>query len=83
MILLGENSEKITAAIQNTKISKASSMQNVIQIALEDNEQLVNSNEQRVVLLSPSASSYDMFKSFEEKGDAFKACISSHSPLSP
>ena len=66
VILLGENSEKIETAITNTKICNVDSMKEAVSLAKEG-----------IVLLSPAAASYDMFKNFEEKGDAFKDCITS------
>jgi UDP-N-acetylmuramoylalanine--D-glutamate ligase len=69
VILFGEDSARIGDAIKtehpSINLHPATSMQEVVSIAKDVTPKGA------VCLLSPASPSYDMFKNFEEKGDAF------------
>src|SRR5699024_5558407 len=74
LILLGETKNIIenTAKKQGFKnITKADSLKTAILQAFE------RADTGDVVLLSPACASWDMFKSFEERGDLFKSIVGS------
>jgi len=67
LILIGEAADRMQEAFQGlTKISRAGSMREAVAIAAE----VTAPGE--TVLLSPGCSSFDMFKSFEERGRVFE-----------
>ncbi len=65
--------EALTAAKSTSTVLDAESMQEAVNIAKK--EPPATRNPQPVVLLSTASPSYNMFKNFEEKGDAFRQCI--------
>ncbi len=70
LILLGEAKEKIAQAFSpNKRIKMAENMKEAVNIAFKLAE------EGETVLLSPACSSYDMFKDFQERGEAFKEAV--------
>lgn len=70
LILIGEDADKIESALKNlVPISHANSMQDAVQMAAE----FAAKND--VVLLSPACASFDMFSSFEHRGNEFAKCV--------
>ncbi len=67
MVLIGEDAERIKTELNGLcEISQADSMKEAIRIAFE------NAHAGDLVLLSPACASFDMFNSFEERGQVFK-----------
>jgi UDP-N-acetylmuramoyl-L-alanine---L-glutamate ligase len=77
VILLGENGDKIAETIQSPhiKIHKTSSMQEAVKIAKNFIPNPTPNPQPPIVLLSPASPSYDMYKSYEEKGGEFASLI--------
>lgn len=70
LILIGEASDKIAAAVGNmTKTSFAASLKEAVSIA---HREAVKGD---IVLLSPACASFDMFKNFEDRGVKFKEIV--------
>jgi UDP-N-acetylmuramoylalanine--D-glutamate ligase len=74
LIFIGEAGKRILTEIEVFGISsnqcfKAVSFENAIEIAKDKTKKGC------ICLLSPAAASYDMFKNFEERGNAFKAMV--------
>ena len=74
LILLGKTAPKIKAAAEAagfTNIIMADDMETSVAKAFDVAEP------GDVVLLSPACASWDMYKSFEQRGDHFKSCVQS------
>lgn len=70
VVLIGEAKEKISAALANEfPIENASSLQDAVEKAC------ALARPGYSVLLSPMCSSYDMFKDYEDRGEAFKRIV--------
>jgi len=67
LILIGEDAERIKKELNGLcEIFQADSMKEAVRIAFE------NAQTGDLVLLSPACASFDMFNSFEERGQVFK-----------
>jgi UDP-N-acetylmuramoylalanine--D-glutamate ligase len=71
VVLLGEAKERFKDALTQVdylEILEASSLEEAVRLAYE---QAAGGP----VLFSPACASFDMFKNFEERGQAFKQCV--------
>lgn len=82
VILLGENKKKIRAALQGImnhelRIREAKTLHSAIEIAYRFAKTLVTSGYwlNTVVLFSPGAASFDMFRDYTDRGEAFKKVV--------
>ena len=72
LILLGEDAEKIHAALDGLlPIHRVKTMQQAVELA---NQQATQGS---VVLLSPACASFDMYQNYQHRGDDFIDCINS------
>ena len=70
MVVLGESADKLFSAFsQVVPIAKVSSLEEAVLTAFE------RASEGDVVLFSPGCASFDMFRNFEERGEAFKRIV--------
>ncbi len=70
LILMGEDAELIEQSLEGTlPIMRVPDMQSAVNLAGE------HAQENSVVLLSPACASFDMFTSFEQRGDVFADCV--------
>jgi len=70
MVLIGEDAEKIAAALNNVvPIQRASSLEDAVLMARKQ------AQPGDVVLLSPACASQDMFKDFNHRGDVFTSIV--------
>jgi UDP-N-acetylmuramoylalanine--D-glutamate ligase len=70
IVVMGEAAERIISEVGgNVPFIKASSMEEAVRIAYK------SSPPGGKVLLSPGCSSFDMFRSFEDRGDEFKKAV--------
>ena len=73
VILMGHTGEKIKEILEKTgftgEIKTVSSMDEAVTTA----GQLAKAGD--IVVLSPAAASFDMFKNFEERGERFAKCV--------
>jgi UDP-N-acetylmuramoylalanine--D-glutamate ligase len=73
-VLIGESAPELAAAFASAglaHIQRAASMQDAVQQASE----IARAQAPAVVLLSPAAASFDMFRDYEDRGAAFKAAV--------
>ena len=69
-ILFGEDAQPIEEAIKQSVMTlRVSSMQEAVSLA----DKKADAGD--IVLLSPACASFDMFKNFEARGDAFMKCV--------
>jgi UDP-N-acetylmuramoylalanine--D-glutamate ligase len=67
LVLIGEDAENIESQLKDTaKIIRSGSMEEAVNLSFENTEPGDS------VLLAPACASFDMFKSYEERGDIFK-----------
>ena len=72
LILIGEDADNIEDQLADTvPIERASSMDDAVRIGMD----AASSGDS--VLLAPACASFDMFRSFEDRGDAFKRAVMS------
>lgn len=72
LVLLGATADKIESAAREagfTNIMRASSLQEAVTISAGQ------AQEGDAVLLSPACASWDMFQSYEQRGNLFKECV--------
>jgi len=70
LILIGEDANQIESALDGLlPINKAQDMQGAVELA----NQLASNNS--IVLLSPACASFDMYCSFEHRGQTFTDCV--------
>lgn len=72
VVVIGEDAEKIESQLgRATEITRGSSLEDAVE------RSLAMAAEGDVVLLAPACASFDMFKSFEERGQVFKEAVAS------
>lgn len=72
IILLGESGHALAQKYQDNRFIITESLEKAIKIAQKEAEILAPS----IVLMSPSAASFDMFKNVYDRGDQFKLLVS-------
>lgn len=73
LILFGEDADDIEAVLDGVlPIDRVNSMSEAVVVAAQ------HAQAGDVVLLSPACASFDMFRSFEHRGDEFMASVQSH-----
>ena len=77
VIIYGESRNLLSKQIDvKNKPIKVVNVKDAVEIARKIAKKSVNSNSKSLsILLSPACSSYDMFKSYEERGLYFKKCV--------
>ena len=76
VILLGESGGRIGKTISKKKTASVNSMEESVQTCIKALHKPTNQQTNKpITLLSPASPSYDMFKNFEEKGNAFAASV--------
>ena len=73
VILMGESGHEIAKRYEDPRFEVAESLESAVNLAKTTAESLENS----VVVMSPSAASFDMFKDVYDRGDTFKKLINS------
>ncbi|MEI1692193.1 UDP-N-acetylmuramoyl-L-alanine--D-glutamate ligase [Acinetobacter nosocomialis] len=72
VVLIGEDALVIEQAIQGaTKILHAATLKEAVELCQRETQA------EDVVLLSPACASFDMFKSYNDRGQQFVACVNS------
>lgn len=75
LYLVGVTTDKIEAAVRdvdkNLPITKCTSLEEAVKAAYK------NASYGDVIIMSPACASFDMYKNFEERGNAFKTIVNS------
>ncbi len=70
LILIGEDADNIESQLSgHAEIVRAASLDDAVKKGFE------NTQAGDAVLLAPACASFDMFRSFEERGEVFKAAV--------
>ncbi|MBR2725275.1 UDP-N-acetylmuramoyl-L-alanine--D-glutamate ligase [Candidatus Saccharibacteria bacterium] len=77
IVLLGESGHELAKRYQDNRFTIVESLEEAINTAKTLAESLNTSDKNTIVLMSPSAASFDMFKNVYDRGDQFKNLISS------
>lgn len=72
LVLMGKTAEKIKDAAEKAGFTNITMCSNMEECVLKAYEQAEKGD---VVLLSPACASWDMYNSFEERGDHFRKCV--------
>ncbi len=78
VVLVGLMAERIGEVIKNKEIKILRGTKNMTEI-MEQVQSVARSGD--VVILSPAAASFDMFKNYKDRGDQFKAAVKSLASL--
>ena len=71
VILIGESGHELANRYQDSRFTLANSLEEAVQSAKQEAENLNSA----VVIMSPSAASFDMFENVYDRGDKFKKLI--------
>jgi UDP-N-acetylmuramoylalanine--D-glutamate ligase len=75
LVLIGEDADNIESQLRGTaEIIRAGSMEDTVRLGLDA------AKPGDSVLLAPACASFDMFKSFEERGSIFKKAVNDVAP---
>jgi UDP-N-acetylmuramoylalanine--D-glutamate ligase len=72
--LIGQAAGEFSDTLRDkAPVTMAGNLEAAVKLAFEDAR--ASGEPHPVVLLSPACASYDQFRSYEERGDKFKACV--------
>lgn len=71
IVLIGESGHELANRYQDSRFIATESLEQAVNIAKSNAEKLENS----VIIMSPAAASFDMFKNVYDRGDQFKKLI--------
>ena len=73
IVLLGESGHELASRYEDPRFIVTKSLKEAVETAKKEAEKLAPS----IILMSPSAASFDMFKDVYDRGDQFKSLIDS------
>lgn len=77
IVLFGENKEKIAHEIKSVKrtVVMVSNLKDALKTAFARAKELAAQKESAVIVFSPAAASFDMFKNYKERGEIYKKAV--------
>ena len=75
IVLMGESGHEIYNRYANDKFILVESLEEAVNTARNEAEKLATADSKAVVLMSPSAASFDMFENVYDRGDQFKSLV--------
>ena len=72
---MGESGHELAKRYENDKFIVVESLEEAVNTARTEAEKLATAEHKAVVLMSPTAASFDMFKDVYDRGDQFKALV--------
>ena len=75
IVLMGESGHELAQRYKNNKFIVVESLEEAVNTARAEAEKLATAEHKAVVLMSPTAASFDMFKDVYDRGDQFKALV--------
>ena len=76
IILIGESGHELAKRYQDDRFILTESLEDAINQALDKAHQSATGDHDNILLMSPAAASFDMFKNVYDRGDQFKLLIS-------
>ena len=76
IVLIGESGHELAKKYHDPRFTLANSLAEAVSIAIGKARQTVSDNRDTILLMSPAAASFDMFKNVYDRGDQFKLLIS-------
>ena len=75
VILIGETKSQLSADLPKDKYILADTLEDAVKFARETAESYASPDKKAVVVMSPGAASFDMFKNFQDRGEQFQALV--------
>lgn len=75
IVLMGESGHELARRYQNDKFIVVESLEEAVNAARTEAEKLATAERKSVVLMSPTAASFDMFKDVYDRGDQYKTLV--------
>ena len=75
IVLMGESGHELARRYQNDKFIVVESLEEAVNTARTEAEKFATAERKSVVLMSPTAASFDMFKDVYDRGDQYKALV--------
>ena len=76
IILIGESGHELTKKFHDSRFTLVESLEDAVNQALTKARQSATTDRDNILLMSPAAASFDMFKNVYDRGDQFKLLIS-------
>ena len=75
VVLLGESGHELASRYQDERFILTESLKEAVNTARTEAKKLATKDAPAIILMSPSAASFDMFKNVYDRGDQYKALI--------
>ncbi len=77
VILIGESGHELIKKYPDNRFTLAQSLEDAVRQAIDKAHQSFTTDRDNILLMSPAAASFDMFKNVYDRGDQFKLLINS------
>ena len=77
VVLIGESGHELSKRYQDSRFTLAESLTEAVNLAKSLAESLTDTSQKTIVLMSPAAASFDMFKNVYDRGEKYQNLIAS------